>query len=224
MSETIHLILIESHAMVRAGFRMLFEAQPDMAVIGESESGSEGLALLETVRPDVLLLDVSMPAMGGPEITTLLKARFPDVRILALTIHDSQADLLQMLDAGVDGYLPKRAAAEELLKAVRALHAGERYVHPSLVGPLVLPLIGRDPARPEEKPPSGVLTHRQLQVLGLVANGLTSQKVGEALGLSGRTVDRHIENMLRKLKMHSRVELVLYAIREGLIDVEDRSS
>jgi two-component system response regulator NreC len=220
MSETIRLVLIEDHAMVRAGFRMLLEAQPDMAIIGEAESGPEGLAMLETIQADVILLDVSMPDLGGAETAELLKTRYPEVRILAVTIHDSQAYLLQMLNAGVDGYLPKRAAAEELVNAVRAVHAGERYIHPSLVGALVNGYL----TRPEEKSKSQALTPRQREVLRLVADGLTSQKVGEELGLSARTVDRHIENMLRRLNMHSRVELVRYAIREGLIDVEDQPS
>lgn len=220
MSERIDLILIEDHAMVRAGFRMLLEAQPDMAIIGEAESGAEGLAMLETVLPDVILLDVSMPEMGGAEVAETIKTQYPEVRILAVTIHDNQAYLLQMLDAGVDGYLPKRAAADELVNAVRAVHSGERYIHPSLVGALVNGYL----TRPEEKPKSRDLTPRQREVLELVADGLTSQKVAEKLGLSARTVDRHIENMLRRLKMHSRVELVRYAIREGLIDGEDQPS
>ncbi len=220
MSDTIRLILIEDHAMVRAGFRMLLEAQPDMAIIGEAESGPEGLTLLETLQPDVILLDVSMPDLGGAETAELLKAQYPAIRILAVTIHDSQAYLLQMLNAGVDGYLPKRAAADELVNAVRAVHEGKRYIHPSLVGALVNGYL----TRPEEKSRSQELTPRQREVLRLVADGLTSQKVGEELGLSARTVDRHIENMLRRLNMHSRVELVRYAIREGLIDVEDQAS
>jgi two-component system response regulator NreC len=220
MSETIHLILIEDHAMVRAGFRMLLEAQPDMAIIGEAESGREGLAMLETLQPDLILLDVSMPEMGGAETARVLKARHPEVRILAVTIHDNQAYLLQMLDAGVDGYLPKRAAADELVNAVRRVHAGERYIHPSLVGALVNGYL----IRPEEKPISRGLTPRQRQVLRMVAEGLTSQQVAEELDLSARTVDRHIENMLRRFKMHSRVELVSHAIREGLLDAEDQPS
>jgi two-component system response regulator NreC len=222
MSETIHVLLIEDHAMVRAGFRMLLEAQPDMAIVGEAERGRDALALLDgallPARPDVILMDVSISEMEETEVCRLIKARFPEVRILALAVDETQAQLVQMLDAGADGYLPKRAAADELVRAVRAVYRGERYVHPSLGGPLP----SSTPAPPEEKPPSRRLTPRQRQVLRLVAEGLTSQKVGEALGLSSRTVDRHVENMLRRLKLHSRVELVLYAIRQGLVDVGDR--
>ena len=213
----IRLMLIEDHEMVRAGFRMLLEAQPDMEIVGEAASGEAGSSLVETLRPDVILLDVSMPGVGGPETARQLKADNPGIRILAVTIHDDQAYLLQMLDAGADGYLPKTAAAAELVNAVRTVHAGERYIHASLVGALVNGYL----TRPEESKRARGLTARQLEVLSLVAEGLTNQKVAERLGLSPRTVDRHLENMLRRLKMHSRVELVRYALRERLIETED---
>lgn len=213
----IRLMLIEDHEMVRAGFRMLLEAQPGMEIVGEAASGDAGLNLAATCKPDVILLDVSMPGVGGPETARQLKADYPGIRILAVTIHDDQAYLLQMLDAGADGYLPKTAAAAELVNAVRTVHAGERYIHASLVGALVNGYL----TRPEESKRARGLTARQLEVLSLVAEGLTNQKVAERLGLSPRTVDRHLENMLRRLKMHSRVELVRYALREGLIETED---
>ena len=213
----IRLMLIEDHEMVRAGFRMLLEAQPGMEIVGEAASGDAGLNLAATCKPDVILLDVSMPGVGGPETARQLKADYPGIRILAVTIHDNQAYLLQMLDAGADGYLPKTAAAAELVNAVRTVHAGDRYIHASLVGALVNGYL----TRPEEKKRNRGLTARQLEVLNLVAEGLTNQKVAERLRLSPRTVDRHLENMMRRLKMHTRVELVRYALREGLIETED---
>lgn len=213
----IRLMLIEDHEMVRAGFRMLLEAQPGMEIVGEAASGEAGLNLAATCKPDVILLDVSMPGVGGPETARQLKADYPGVKILAVTIHDNQAYLLQMLDAGADGYLPKTAAAAELVNAVRTVHAGDRYIHASLVGALVNGYL----TRPEEKKRNRGLTARQLEVLSLVAEGLTNQKVAERLRLSPRTVDRHLENMMRRLKMHTRVELVRYALREGLIETED---
>ena len=213
----IRLMLIEDHEMVRAGFRMLLEAQPGMEIVGEAASGEAGLNLAATCKPDVILLDVSMPGVGGPETARQLKADYPGIRILAVTIHDNQAYLLQMLDAGADGYLPKTAAAAELVNAVRTVHAGDRYIHASLVGALVNGYL----TRPEEKKRNRGLTARQLEVLSLVAEGLTNQKVAERLRLSPRTVDRHLENMMRRLKMHTRVELVRYALREGLIETED---
>jgi two-component system response regulator NreC len=212
----IRLMLIEDHEMVRAGFRMLLEAQPDMEIIGEAASGEEGLNLAASLDPDVILLDVSMPGIGGAETARAIKERLPSVAILAVTIHDDQAYLLQMLDAGADGYLPKRAAAAELVSAVRTVYARERYIHSSLIGALVNGYL----RRPDEKP-SRALTRRQLEVLALVARGFTNQRVAVELGLSPRTVDRHLENMMRRLGMHTRVELVSYALRERWIELDD---
>lgn len=212
----IRLMLIEDHEMVRAGFRMLLEAQPDMEIVGEASSGDEGLAMLSNLTPDVILLDVSMPGMSGIETAQEIKRRLPDVKILAVTIHNDLAYLMQMLDAGADGYLPKQAAAPDLVGAVRTVLAGERYIHVSLLGALV-----QSHQRQAEVKTSPQLTGRQLEVLILVARGLTNQKVAEELGLSSRTVDRHLENMMKRLQMHSRMELVSYALREGWISLEE---
>lgn len=215
MAESIRLILIEDHQMVRAGFRMLLESQPDMEIVGEAGSGEEGLALAATVHPDVVLLDISMPGMDGAETARRLKEQYPDIAILIVTIHVSSAYLLELLDADVDGYLPKQAASEELIRAVRQVHAGKAYLHPSLVNTLVQGYRSSQGAGGSKRPE---LTPRQKEVLQLVAKGHTSQKIGEELGLSARTVDRHIENMLKRLGLRSRIELVSYAIREGLIE------
>lgn len=212
----IRLMLIEDHEMVRAGFRMLLGAQPDMEIVGEAASGEEGLTLVAGLRPDVILLDISMTGMGGADTARAIKALLPEVAILAVTLYDDQEHLLQMLNAGANGYLPKRAAADELVSAVRAVHAGERCIHNSMIGALVNGYL----CQPEDKR-SRTLTKRQLEVLDLVAQGRTNQGVAEELGLSPRTVDRHLENMMRRLKMHSRVELVNYAMQEGLIEPEN---
>ena len=212
----IRLMLIEDHAMVRAGFRMLLEAQPDMEIVGEASSGDEGLEMLAKLAPDVILLDITMPGMGGIETAQEIRKRLPDVKILAVTIHDDLAYLMQMLDAGVDGYLPKRAAAPDLVGAVRTVLTGERYIHVSLLGALVQSHQSQTKVKPSPQ-----LSERQLEVLALVARGLTNQKVAEELGLSSRTVDRHLENMMKRLQMHSRMELVSYALREGWIDLEE---
>jgi DNA-binding NarL/FixJ family response regulator len=220
MSDPIRILLIEDHEMVRAGFQMLLEAQPDMEIVGQAESGETGLALADECRPHVVLLDVSMPGMGGAQAARALKSRLPDVKILAVTIHSSKAYLLEMLDAGADGYLPKRAAAEELVNAIRTVHAGRTYIYAGLIDALVEGYRTRteepqDEASPEE------LTPRQHQVLLMIADGMTSQRIADELGLSVRTVDRHVENMMNRLGIHSRIELVKYAIREGLIEVSD---
>lgn len=220
MSEMIRLLLIEDHEMVRAGFRMLLEAQPDMTIVGEADTGVDGLVIAKEKQPDVILLDVSMPGMGGAETARKLKSVCPDTAILAVTIHSSQAYLMEMLDAGVDGYLPKRAAAEELVNAIRTVHGGKNYIYSELVNTLVNGYRTRSEDE-RQLAETKNLTPRQLQVIRLIAEGLTSQKVADQLGLSVRTVDRHVENMMKRLGLHTRVELVKYAIREGLIDAGD---
>jgi two-component system response regulator NreC len=220
MNNAIRIMLIEDHEMVRAGFQMLLEAQSDMQIVAQADSGEAGLALVDEFRPDLILLDVSMPGMGGAETARALKSRYPDIKILAVTIHSSKAYLLEMLDAGVDGYLPKRAAAEELVNAIRTVQSGRTYVFPGLIDALVEGLRTRSEEAMEERGPE-VLTPRQRQVLRLIADGMTSQRIADQLELSVRTIDRHVENMMNRLGIHSRIELVKYAIREGLIEVSD---
>jgi two-component system response regulator NreC len=220
MSEQIRLLLIEDHEMVRAGFRMLLNAQPDMHIVGEASSGEQGLELAIKECPNVILLDVSMPGKGGVETARGIKAHCPETAILAVTIHTEQAYLLEMLEAGVDGYLPKRAAADELVNAIRTVHAGNNYVFPGLIDALVDGFRARTDETLEGNKKS-ILTDRQLQVLRYIADGLTSQRTAEQLGLSVRTVERHVENMMRRLDVHSRVELVRVAIREGILEVDD---
>jgi two-component system response regulator NreC len=220
MSNRIRIMLIEDHEMVRAGFQMLLEAQPDMEIVAQADSGETGLALVNDFQPDVILLDISMPGMGGAETARIVKSRYPGIRILAVTIHSNKAYLLEMLDAGVDGYLPKRAAAQELVTAIRVVHAGRTYVYTGLIDALVEGYRTRGEEAHEDRG-SEELTPRQRQVLRLIADGMTSQRIADELELSVRTVDRHVENMMNRLGIHSRIELVKYAIREGLIEVTD---
>jgi len=220
MNEPTRVALIEDHEMVRAGFRMLIESQPDMLIAGEAGSGDEGLDLLAREATDVMLLDISMPGLDAAETARILKTRQPDLAILVVSIHTSQAYLLEMLDAGVDGYLPKRAAAGELIDAIRTVRAGQRYIHPDLVGTLVDGYRVRAGVDAKSGDAHN-LTPRQRQVLRLVAAGLTSQQIGEKLGLSARTVERHIANIMGRLGVRSRIDLVKYAIRTGLVDVDE---
>jgi DNA-binding NarL/FixJ family response regulator len=220
MKNPIRIMLIEDHEMVRAGFQMLLEAQPDMEIVAQADSGEVGLDLIDEFEPDVILLDVSMPGMGGAETARAIKSRYPDTKILAVTIHSNKAYLLEMLDAGADGYLPKRAAAGELVNAIRTVQSGRTYVFSGLIDALVEGYRTRS-EEPQEEPSPEALTPRQRQVLRLIADGMTSQRIADQLELSVRTVDRHVENMMNRLGIHSRIELVKYAIREGLIQVGD---
>ena len=167
MSDPIRIMLIEDHEMVRAGFQMLLEAQPDMEIVAQADSGEAGLALVDQYRPQVVLLDISMPGMGGTETARILRARHPEIRILAVTIHSSKAYLLEMLDAGVDGYLPNQAAADELVDAIRTVCAGRTYVFSGLIDALVEGYRTRTD-EPHEDQDSDELTARQRQVLRMI--------------------------------------------------------
>ncbi|HRE27402.1 MAG TPA: response regulator transcription factor [Anaerolineales bacterium] len=212
---TTRLILVDDHAVVRSGLRMLLENEPDLAIVGEAGTAREAFSLIEAARPDVVLMDIGLPDRSGIEATREIKAAHPAVAVVALTIHEDAEYFFQMLQAGASGYVPKRAAPQELLFAVRSAAAGEVYLDPSLAKLLV-----RDFARgPVEAltDPEHRLTERELEVLAYVAEGASTQEIAEALGISPKTVGRHRENLMRALGLHTRTELVKYAIRHGLI-------
>ena len=170
----------------------------------------------ERTHPDVILMDIGLPDKTGIEATREIKKKFPDVKIVALTIHEDEEYFFQMLDAGASGYVPKRAAPEELLTAIRAAAAGEVYLYPSLAKLLVRDFLnGERPA--EEKINLDGLTDREHEVLTHLAEGSSNVEIATALVISPKTVERHRENIMRKLNLHSRSELVRYAIRKGII-------
>jgi len=212
---TIKLMLVDDHEIVRAGLRMLLQAQPDMEIVAEASSGPEAIELVQTQQFDVALMDVSMPEMNGIEATRQLKACCPSIAILALTIHEEEDYFFQMLDAGASGYVPKRAAPEDLLQAIRKVHQGEIFLHSSVAGALVEDFLHRGVSAPAEDLSN--LTSREQEVLTLIAEGLTNKLIGEQLGISPKTVARHRDNIAHKLKLSSRAELARYAIQKGLI-------
>ena len=220
MSPPIKLLLADDHAVVRSGLRMLLEAQPDMEIVGEAESGREALQLVRQLRPDVVLMDVQMPDMNGIEATEAIKARHPETVILALTMYEEDQYFFEMLKAGASGYIPKRAAPDDLVSAIRAVSQGEVFLYPSLASRLVQDYLervesGDQPLIYDE------LTPRAREVLIEIAEGLTNPEIAEKLVISVKTVDRHRENIMQKLNLHSRIDLVKYAIKKGLIDLED---
>jgi two-component system response regulator NreC len=212
---SIKLMLVDDHDIVRAGMRMLLDAQPDMEIIAEACSGAEALELLKTHQPDVILMDVTMPEMTGIETTRQLKALYPDIAVLALTIHEEEEYFFQMLDAGASGYIPKRAAPEDLLRAIKTVYNGEIFLHTSVAGALVQDFLQRGTVPSSTK--STDLTERELEVLTLIAEGLTNKLIGERLGISPKTVARHRDNISHKLNLSTRAELTRYAIQKGLI-------
>lgn len=216
----IKLILADDHAVVRSGLRMLLEVQPDIEILAEVESGTEAVAKTQSLSPDIVLMDIQMPGLNGIEATKQIKQLAPDTAVLALTMYEDDQYFFEMLHAGASGYVPKRAAPDELLTAIRAVGRGEVYLYPSLASRLVQDYLKR--ADSGDQPLIyDDLTPREREVLTLIAEGLTNPEIAERLVISVKTVDRHRENIMRKLNLHSRIDLVKYALRIGLIDLAD---
>lgn len=214
---TIRLLLVDDHQIVRAGLRMLFSAEPEVEIIGEASSGEEAVTMAEALQPDVVLMDVAMPGIGGVEATRRIKAAQPQVAVLALTMHEDEEYFFEMLGAGASGYVPKRAAPDDLMSAIRIVRQGDVYIYPSLARLLVKDFLHRsETSAPETREE---LTGREQEVLTCIAEGYSNREIADALVISVKTVDRHRENIMRKLQLHNRVELVKYAIEKGLIVV-----
>jgi two-component system response regulator NreC len=216
----IRLLLVDDQDIVRAGLRSLLERHPEMKVVGEAGSGTEAVALAQQLRPDVVLMDISMPEMSGAEATRQIKETIPEVNVLALTIHEDEAYFFEMLNAGASGYVPKRASPDDLLAAIRVAAAGDVFLHPIVAGTLVQDYLRRVNAGAERESYDG-LTSRQREVLTLIAEGLPNQDIADQLDISVRTVERHRENIMARLNLHSRTDLVKYALRKGLIQLKE---
>jgi two-component system response regulator NreC len=212
----IRLLLVDDHAVVRTGLKMLLGGQEDMEIVGEAGSAAEALSETERIEPTVILMDIGLPDKTGIEATKMIKAKFPNVNIVALTIHEDEEYFFQMLNAGASGYVPKRAAPEELITAIRVAAGGEVYLYPSLAKLLVRDFLNVDRPDSETSDLDG-LTDREQEVLTKLAEGASNNEIAEALVISPKTVERHRENIMRKLSLHSRAELVRYAIRKGII-------
>ena len=215
MSE-IQLLLVDDHEVVRTGLRMLLENQSDMVILAEASTGNEAIELVDVYHPNVVVMDITLPDISGIEATRRLKAKHPKIAVVALTIHEDEQYFFEMLQAGASGYVPKRAAPEDLISAIRAAYNGEIYLYPSLAKALVSDYLGRSRTQQEEEQLEA-LTPREQEILELLAEGLTNDEIAEHLVISRHTVARHRENLMRKLDLHNRSELVKYAIRKGLI-------
>lgn len=208
------LLLVDDHAVVRSGLRMLLGSEEQVEIVGEAGTAAEAVAAVSDVKPDVVLMDIGLPDKSGIEATEEIKQKFPNVAIVALTIHEDEEYFFKMLEAGASGYVPKRAAPEELLTAIAAAASGEVYLYPSLAKLLVRDYLSSDSV---DKGETSVLTEREQEVLSYLAEGASNEEIGKALVISPKTVARHRENIMRKLNLHSRAELVRYAIRKGII-------
>ncbi len=218
---TIKIILVDDHEIVRAGLRMLLQAQTDIEIAGEAENGTQALELCQKYSPDVVIMDITMPGMSGLEVTRQVKQLCPNAAVLALTIHEGEQYFFEMLNAGASGYVPKRAAPDDLVNAIRAVHSGEVYLHPSVAKALVNDYLQRVQMGWERASYDG-LTTREQEVLKMIAQGMMNKEIAEKLSISVRTVERHRENIMDKLNLHSRAELVRYAVDKGLIDLSNK--
>jgi two-component system response regulator NreC len=227
--KNIRLMLVDDHEVVRTGLRTFLETQTGLEVVGEANNGQTALELAKEVKPDVVVMDISMPDMDGLETTRQLLVTTPDCKVLALTVHADKQYFFEMLAAGAVGYVTKQAAADDLVSAIRSVAEGNVYLQPALAMWLLEDyrrLAAQDlsealiESRDEQAHKDlESLSERERQVVELVADGLTNNEIGEALGISPKTVARHRERIMSKLDLHSCAELVKFAIRTGLIDL-----
>ena len=210
----IRILVADDHVLVRSGLRALLRADPDVEVVGEAGDGAETLRLAAQLSPDLVLLDISMPDESGISTMKRLKEAHPELAVLFLTMHEDESLLQEALRAGAAGYVIKRAEASELLQAIRSVCRGDIYVHPAMTRGLLRPPVS---ARPRRGAPAEALTPRELEVLRLLVRGNTNRQIAGLLGLSTRTVESHRANLMGKLGLTSRVELVEYAEEHDLM-------
>jgi len=214
--ETLRVLIADDHAIVRAGIRLLLDSQEGIEIVGEAKDGAEAVAKTRELAPDVVLMDVAMPGLSGLEATREIRQTNPDTRVLMLTMHDDEEYFFQAVSLGASGYILKEATPEEVVSAIRIVSRGGVAFHPSLGRKLLDDYLHRVQAG-EESESYSLLTEREREILGLTAEGSSAREIGEKLALSPRTVERHRANLMEKLDLHNRSEVVQYAIRKGII-------
>lgn len=218
--DNIRILLADDHVVVRQGTRQLLELEQDLEVIGEAGDGEEAVQLAAQLKPDVVIMDVAMPKMSGIEATKQIKALLPSVAVLVLTGYDYDEYIFSLLEAGAAGYLLKSVSGDELVGAIRAVHAGEPVLHPVVIRKLMTRF--KPPAvKPAGTRPLELLSEREMEVLGLAAKGMGNKEIGEALFISVRTVQAHLRSIFNKLGVGSRSEAVLYGLKRGWFTLED---
>ena len=211
------IVIAEDYTIVREGLRSLLDSYPDFEVVGEAQDGREAIEYAEHHKPDLILMDLSMPKTDGMTAIREIKSRFPEIKILALTVHKTEGYVCRALEAGADGYLLKDASYSELEMAVRSLLDGKPYLSPGISnGILKGYLMGMKSATPKTR--MGTLTPRELEVLKLIAEGYKNKEISDYLCISVKTVDKHRSNIMKKLDLHSASALTLVAVKEGLIE------
>jgi DNA-binding NarL/FixJ family response regulator len=220
-TEAVRVLIVDDHALFRRGLQMVLEGEADIDVVGEASDGHEAVERAEKTTPDVVLMDVRMPKRSGIEATRAIKEVLPSAKILMLTISDEEADLYEAIKAGASGYLLKEISIEEVANAVREVQQGKSLISPSMASKLLNEFAAMVKRRDERTNiPGPRLTDRELEVLKLVAKGMNNRDIGAELFISENTVKNHVRNILEKLHLHSRMEAVVYAVREKLLDIK----
>src|SRR5579875_1265925 len=218
--DPIRVLVVDDHALFRRGLEVVLAAESDITVVGEAEDGADAVAKASETLPDIVLLDVRMPRRSGIEACRTIKDAVPSSKIIMLTVSDEEADLYDAIKAGAMGYLLKEISIEEVASAIRAVHGGQSLISPSMASKLLnefASMIKRTDERQQVPVPR--LTDREMEVLRLVAKGLNNRDIAKQLFISENTVKNHIRNILEKLQLHSRMEAVVYAVREKLLEI-----
>lgn len=216
LARPIRIVVADDHPIVRDGIRRLIEANEGMSVVGEAEDGAEALQIVATLDPDILVVDMSMPSYNGAQVTRRVRQNWPTVRVVALTVHDDRDYLAQLLNAGVSGYVLKRAAGSELILAIRTVIDGGVYLDPRVAGKVVNRFVG-DATEPSREPP-GELSDREREVLKQIGRGFSNKEIAAQLSISVKTVETYKTRILEKLGLRGRADMVLYALRRGWLD------
>lgn len=216
----IKVLLADDHALLRSGLCRLLSDTPGIEVIGEAENGLEAVQRTQELKPDIVLMDISMPVMNGMTATKEIMKRNQEVKVLVLTVHENEEYLTQAFQAGASGYVLKKAADTDLVNAIKVVAAGDYVLHPSITRVMMDHYLEKLSTHPETDSRHNSLTDREREILKMVAEGYTNREIGENLFISVKTVDTHKAHIMDKLDMHKRAELVRYAIHKGMLQLE----
>lgn len=220
MMSQARVLLVEDHIVVRQGIKALLSDEPDLEVVGEADNGREALQAVMELQPDLVLMDISMPGLNGIEATRQIRQRHPEVKVIVLSMHANEEYVFQVLRAGASGYVLKQSDSSEVLTAIRAALAGGSFLSPPISRAVVDDYVRRAEARGEGRD-LDLLTSREREVLQLLAEGMSNRKIAEQLNISVKTVETHRSNMMNKLDVDSKTELIKYALRKGWATLEE---